>query len=85
MVFGVYCILDVWQAIYGNFNYAINRTRMIMWLGVFSAVVNIPISIILAKTFMLGIMGIKLGTLVSLFPSWCCIIIGTSIFIHKMD
>ena len=77
LVFAVYCLFDCLQSIFGGFNYGIGNIEMIMYLGIFSAIVNIPLSILFAKTLDMGIMGIKLGTLGSLLPSWIIIIFVT--------
>ena len=83
IVFSLYCFFDCLQAIFGNLNYAINKTRLIMFLGIASAIVNIPLSIYFAKYLKLGIMGVKLGTLLSLFPSWIIIVLVTIVYLLK--
>ena len=83
MVFSVYCIFSCFQAIFGNVNYGINRTKMIMILAIISASINLPLSIFFAKTMELGIVGVKLGTLVCLFPSWVIIVVFTIVFLKR--
>lgn len=85
LIFAIYCYFDCLQSIFSNLNYGIGNTDLIMKFGIFSAIINIPLSIIFAKLLHMGISGIKLGTLVSLTPSWICIIIITYGIINKMN
>lgn len=78
IIFALYCVFDCLQSIFSYFNYGIGNTKMIMWLGIASALVNLPLSLLFAKYMNMGIAGIKLGTLTSLLPSWICIIIVTN-------
>ena len=85
LIFAIYCYFDCLQSIFSNLNYGIGNTNLIMKFGIFSSIINIPLSILFAKLLHMGISGIKLGTFVSLIPSWVCIIIITYGIIKKMN
>lgn len=56
---------------YAPYNYFINGTGKVvfhMWTFLGSAVINIPLSIFFAKFLGMGVNGVILGTIVSLFP-----------------
>ena len=63
---GVFVIMRLYGAIYMIFLNGIGVVTRQMWLFVFGAVINIPLSFIFAKSLEMGSSGIILGTIVSL-------------------
>ncbi|NVJ89810.1 MAG: oligosaccharide flippase family protein [Flavobacteriaceae bacterium] len=68
-----FILIRVYGIIYMSFLNAIGIIKLQMWLYVFGALINIPISIFLVKYFNLGSSGVILGTIVS--------ILGLSVFL----
>lgn len=73
LLFCIYCLLTTFSAIFVNILNGLGIIKLQIVLSFCAAIVNVPLSIYLAKICNLGILGVKLGT-------FLCIII-TSIFI----
>lgn len=63
---GIFVILRVYGIIYMSFLNGIGKVRLQMWLYIFGAVINIPISIFFVKVMKMGSSGVILGTILSL-------------------
>ncbi len=64
----VYAIIIIF---YAPYNYFINGTGKVvfhMWAFLVSAILNIPLSVFFAKYMGMGVNGVVLGTILSLFP-----------------
>ena len=68
-----FILVRIYGVIYMNFLNAIGKIKLQMWLYVFGAFINIPISIYFVKYFHMGSSGVILGTIFS--------ILGLSIFL----
>ena len=62
----IYVLVRAYGIIYMNFLNAIGKINLQMWLFVFGAIINIPISIYFVKSLNLGSSGVILGTIFSL-------------------
>ena len=69
-MFAIYTILTQFGSIYVNVTNGLGRIKLQMICSVIGAVLNIPLSIILATTCGLGLKGIILATLLCCFGSW---------------
>jgi O-antigen/teichoic acid export membrane protein len=68
VLMGVYTLLSSWNQVFGNFINGIGKLRLAFYLTLFTAVVNIPLCIFLAKTMNMGISGIIAASCLSLLP-----------------
>lgn len=68
LLWGVFIINRIWGDIYCIFTNATNKIKLQMWLLIFGAVINIPLSIFLIKEFSFGSSGVILATNISLLP-----------------
>ena len=68
LLWGVFIINRIWGDIYCIFTNATNKIKLQMWLLIFGAVINIPLSIFFIKKFALGSSGVILATNISLLP-----------------
>jgi O-antigen/teichoic acid export membrane protein len=64
----VYVLLSSWNAIFGNFINGVGKLRLAFYLTIFTAVVNIPLCILLAKYAGWGLAGIIAASSISLIP-----------------
>ena len=62
----LFVLVRVYGSIYMYFLNAIGKIKLQLWLYVFGAIINIPLSIFLVKQFNLGSSGVILGTVVSI-------------------
>ena len=62
----LFVLIRVYGSIYMHFLNAIGKIKLQVWLYVFGAIVNIPISILFVKYFDLGSSGVILGTIFSI-------------------
>lgn len=69
-LFVLYTILSAYGAIFVNVANGLGKIKLQKNLMIIAAIVNIPLSIILGHYYGFGIIGIKLGTLISLIPLW---------------
>lgn len=78
IVFGaMYCIISIWTNTHGIIANGLEILKEQMTMSIIQAVINIPVSIYLAKIVNLGVAGILLGTNISLLISsiWLPILI----------
>lgn len=68
-IFGIYTMAMTYGAIYVNVTNGLGRIKTQIICSLIGAVLNIPLSIFLASTWGLGLVGIKLATLLCLFGS----------------
>lgn len=69
-LFAVFNILNAFGAIFVNIANGIGNIKLQMYIGIFSAIINIPLSIYFIKAYSLGIFGVKLATLMCCFGSF---------------
>jgi O-antigen/teichoic acid export membrane protein len=62
----VFVIVRVYGIIFMNFLNSIGKVKLQMWLYIFGALINIPLSIIFVTYFNLGSAGVVLGTIFSI-------------------
>ena len=72
-IFVLYTLLSSYGGIYVNIINGLGKIRLQIYLMLFAALVNIPLSVVLVRYFGFGIEGVKLGTLFSLVPLWLMI------------
>ena len=65
ILFAAYCLTTTFSAIFVNILNGAGIIRLQFIVAVMGAAPNIPLSVILARTFSLGVFGIKLATYVS--------------------
>lgn len=68
LVFSLYTILIAWTGINLNIINGIGNLNLQLGLYIFAAILNIPLSVYFAKYLNLGILGVKLATLICLIP-----------------
>lgn len=66
---GLYVIITTWNNIHTFFINGTGKIRLQTFVYVFGAVINIPVSVFLAKYMNMGLAGVILGTCFSLLPS----------------
>lgn len=64
----VYVLLSSWNQIFGNFINGVGKLRLAFYLTIFTAIVNIPFCILLAKYAGWGLAGIIAASSISLVP-----------------
>lgn len=82
-VFGLYASLNAFGAIFVNVTNGMGRINLQMVCSVIGAVINIPLSIILAKTCGMGLAGIKLATMICCLGSIAVIPIDVTRFLRS--
>ncbi|MDP4274031.1 MAG: MATE family efflux transporter [Bacteroidota bacterium] len=68
-IMGIFIILSTWCNIWAYFINGTGKIRLSLYIAIFQAVVNIPLSIYFGKTLHLGSAGVVLGTCTSLIIS----------------
>jgi O-antigen/teichoic acid export membrane protein len=63
---GLYTIVSIWNLIYAYFLNGIGAVNLQMYLAIFAAIINIPVSILFVNYFQMGSAGVILATSVSL-------------------
>jgi O-antigen/teichoic acid export membrane protein len=66
LFFGVFVLIRIYGDLYMSFLNAIGKLKWQLYLSVFGALINIPLSILFVNTFNLGSSGVILATCVSL-------------------
>ncbi len=68
----VFVIVANWNNIFGYFIYGVGKVRVQLYYSIFTALLNIPLSIYLAKYVGLGITGVMVSTIICLifFSIW---------------
>lgn len=64
-LFGVYCSMTAFSAIFVNVLNGMGVVKMQLILAVIAALINIPLSVFLAKNCGMGILGVKMATFIS--------------------
>jgi len=64
----VYVLLSTWNQVFGNFINGIGKLRLAFYLTIFTALVNIPLCILLSKNAGWGLAGIIAAASISLLP-----------------
>ncbi len=64
---GLFAIISTWNSIFANFINGVGKIKLQMYYAVFAMIINIPVSILFAKTLNMGSAGVILGTCVSIF------------------
>ncbi len=65
----VFTVISIWNNIFAFFLNGAGKIKISVYCAIFSAIINIPLSILFGLYFRLGIQGIILGTIVSLLIS----------------
>jgi Na+-driven multidrug efflux pump len=66
---GIFVIVANWNNIFTTFVYGVGKLRIQVVYSIFTAILNIPLSIFLAKTIGLGITGVMIATIICLIFS----------------
>lgn len=84
-LFTIYTILSAYGAIFVNIMNGLGKIKLQIYIMIFAAIVNIPLSIILGQYFGFGIAGIKLGTMLSLLPLWVLMPLQVYKILHTIE
>jgi O-antigen/teichoic acid export membrane protein len=68
LLMGIYVIIFAWSNIFAFFVNGTGKIRLMIWSSVIVALINIPLSIFLAKNLGLKNAGVVLGSCISLLP-----------------
>ena len=63
---GIFVLIRIYGDIYMYFLNGIGKIKLQMWLFVFGAIINIPLSVLFVRYFDLGVSGVILATCISL-------------------
>ena len=63
VITGSYFILLMWTNIYSSFLCGVGKINKLMWISIFQAVFNIPLSLLFSVKLGMGLSGIILGSL----------------------
>jgi Na+-driven multidrug efflux pump len=66
LFFGVFVLIRIYGDLYMSFLNAIGKLKWQLYLSVFGAIINIPLSVLFVNTLELGSSGVILATCVSL-------------------
>lgn len=83
LIMAIFVLIRVYGLIYMVFLNAIGKIKLQMWLFVFGAIINIPISIFLVKNTDLGSGAVILGTVLSIFSLSILLPIQTNRILSK--
>jgi O-antigen/teichoic acid export membrane protein len=78
VVLGVYCFLQIYNALYSTIFAGIGTINIQLVISLFSAIVNIPLSIFFAKNCGMGPTGVCLATVLGFF-------VGATVFTVQMN
>lgn len=81
----IYYFLVVWGHIYATALNGMGRIDLQMYFGVGTAILNIPLSIVLGKYVGLGTTGVLLATIICMLITNIFVIIDTHKFINKQE
>jgi O-antigen/teichoic acid export membrane protein len=73
---GVWVLISTWTSIFGNFLSGVGKIRLSLYHSVIMIIVNIPLSVFLAKYLNLGSAGVIIGT---------CLCILPQVFLHPVQ
>lgn len=65
LVFGIYCLVTSFSSIFVSVGNGMGHIKIQLIVSIVGAVLNIPLSIFLATTCSMGILGVKVATLIS--------------------
>ena len=65
LLFGLYCVTTAFSSIFVNIMNGAGEVRLQLALSIFGAIINIPLSVFLARTLGWGIFGVKFATYIS--------------------
>ena len=82
-VFALYCIITTGSSIFVNVLNGMGVVKVQLVLAVFESVINIPLSIFLGKNLGLGIIGVKLATLICVLISAIVLPVQVIYLLHK--
>lgn len=85
MLFALYCITTTFSAIFVNILNGAGVIRFQLFLAIFGAAINIPLSVFLAKNLGWGIFGVKFATYVSAIISGVGMTIQALTYIKKQS
>lgn len=68
IIMGLFILISTWNNIFVYFINGTGKIRLQLYSSVISAILNIPISIFLARNMEMGTAGVILGTCICLFP-----------------
>lgn len=63
---GLYAVIITWNSIFANFTNGVGKIKLQMYEGIFSMIINIPLSIFFAKNLGMGSSGVILATCFSM-------------------
>jgi len=72
----VWVLISAWTTIYANFLSGVGKIRLSLYHSIFAIVINIPLSIFLAKNLNLGSAGVIIGT---------CLCVLPQVFLHPVQ
>jgi O-antigen/teichoic acid export membrane protein len=81
----LFVIVRIYGVIYMNFLNSIGKVKLQMWLYVFGAILNIPLSIYFVEEWNFGSSGVILGTIVSVISLTIALPIQSKIILNKYD
>lgn len=81
----LFVMVRVYGVIYMNFLNSIGKVKLQMWLYVFGAILNIPLSIYFVEECNFGSSGVILGTIVSVISLTIALPIQSKIILNKHD
>lgn len=76
LVMGIWVLISTWTSIFGNFLSGVGKIRLSLYHSLIMIVLNIPLSVFLAKHIGLGSMGVILGT---------CLCVLPQVFLHPIQ
>lgn len=83
VLFAVYSLINSFGSIYINVANGLGRLKLQIVFSISGAVINIPLSIFLASTCGLGLLGIKMATLLCCIWAWTLVPYDISKFIKQ--
>ncbi|MHA4984942.1 lipopolysaccharide biosynthesis protein [Cetobacterium somerae] len=68
LIFSLYSLLVAWVGIFVNIINGVGKINLQMYIMIIIALLNIPLSIYFSRNLNMGIMGVKLATLICMIP-----------------
>lgn len=65
----IYFVVSNWCSIFSNFQNGVGKIQIQLYLSIAAMIVNVPMALFLAKTCHLGIVGIPLATIFTMFAA----------------
>lgn len=82
---GIYVLIRVFPVIYMFFLNGIGKIKLQMWLYVFGAIINIPLSVFFIKYMNMGISGVIIGTILSILATAILLPIQATKILQKIE